>query len=738
VNLTFNIPSKRGGSQPSVVGKLGASVFFLLFGSFGVVFIFLISRDVSAKLRTYQWTQTECVITSSESVDLGKEYGFNLRYDYSFAGHLHHGTNYTVGKSGFGDYRDVQTLIARYQPGAKSICYVNPSDPTQAVLRRGSLALIPFFLLPLVFVAIGAGGIYFTWRNAEKTAAPRPVTGRIGSQVPAFFFAIFLLMGGSMTYLFFVRPLVNIQQARRWPSVPCRVITSRVQSHSGSKGGTTYSVDILYAYTVNGREYRSNRYNFLGGSSSGYGDKDAIVRRHRPSSGATCFVDPHDPTRAVLQRDFTTDMLVGLIPLVFFFIGVGGLAWIYSAGGSSSKVLPPSEGAAPWQRRADWAAGRVVASAKPAMIAAWIFTGVWNLISLPFLSILTREIARPGNRPMLFGLIFPAIGFGLIAWAMYVTARWRKYGESVLEMAPVPGVVGGALQGTIRLSRFVRPAEGFKLKLLCINRVTTQSGNKRSTSDNVLWTDEQQAGPGMGDSVPVAFYIPPDCRETSYDSVDDIVIWRLKVTAKEPGVDYAAQFDVPVFNVAQTPDQVAAAKAVLLQERAALEHYQQPSTSRIRVQTSVRGGKEFYFPALRNPGATVTVTIIFTIWSGAVWGMTHFKAPILFPILFGFFWLLILWGFLQAWSGTTRVAADLDGLTVTNKLLGIGRARTIPSGEIVEIKTVQGMRAGQTVYLDIQVICRNDRKVTAGRAIKDVQEAEWLAREMMKSVRGNS
>jgi hypothetical protein len=56
-----------------------------------------------------------------------------------------------------------------------------------------------------------------------------------------------------------------------------------------------------------------------------------------------------------------------------------------------------------------------------------------------------------------------------------------------------------------------------------------------------------------------------------------MVIWQLKVTAREPGVDYAAQFEAPVFNVAQTPDEIAAAKALLLQEQAAMEHYQQPS-----------------------------------------------------------------------------------------------------------------------------------------------------------------
>jgi len=736
VNLTFNMPSNGSGSQRSVVGKLGASLFFLFFGSFGVLFIFLMSRDLATKLRTYQWAQTVCVIVSGESVDLDKEYGFNVQYDYEFGGHRYHSTDYTVGKPGFSNYHDVQVLVARYQPGVKSTCYVNPSDPTRAVLRRGSLAIIPFFLIPLIFVAIGAGGIYFTWRSTDKTAAPTPATGMDGTRWMALFFTVFLLVGGLTTYLLFVRPIMSIQRARSWQSVPCHVISSRVQSHHGSKGGTTYNVDILYAYTVDGKEYRSNRYDFMGGSSSGYSGKDAIVRRYGPGTTAKCFIDPRDPTQAVLQRDFTPDMLVGLIPLVFFFVGVGGLAWVFSRG-RSSKVMPLSEGAAPWLSRADWASGRVVSSAKPAMICAWIFTGVWNLISLPVLRVLTTELAKSGNRLLLIGFILPAVGIALIIWAIYMTARWRKFGESIFEMASVPGLVGGALQGTIRLSRIVRPSDGFKLKLSCINRVTTRSGSRSSTSELVLWTDEQQASTGVGDTVPVAFYISPDCRETSFDSADNIVLWRLKVTANEPGVDYAAQFEVPVFKVAQTPEQIAAAEAVRSQEQTAIEDYRQPAESRISVETSLRGGKEFYFPAMRNPGAMSSITAFFVIWSGALWLLIHFKAPIIFPIVTGLFEVLILLWVLQLWSGTTRVVADADGLAITNKLVGIGRTRTIPAGDVVEIKTKIGMTAGQTAYQDIKVICLNGKEITAGGTIKDAQEAKWLAQEMMKCVRGH-
>jgi len=54
------------------------------------------------------------------------------------------------------------------------------------------------------------------------------------------------------------------------------VISSEVKYHSGSHGGT-YSVNTFYTYEINGREFKSNTYDFAGGSSSGYEGKQAVV-----------------------------------------------------------------------------------------------------------------------------------------------------------------------------------------------------------------------------------------------------------------------------------------------------------------------------------------------------------------------------------------------------------------------------------------------------------------------------
>lgn len=147
------------------------------------------------------------------------------------------------------------------------------------------------------------------------------------------FFALFLLAGCAAFYLTTVRPVRGYLAARSWPETACTVLESRVAEHPDSDGGSsTYSVEVVYTYSFGGRDYRSDRYGFLGGSSSGYQRKAAIVASYPPGSRVSCWVDPDHPEKAVLKREPSWEWLVGLIPLVFIAIGGGGILWTVRAG----------------------------------------------------------------------------------------------------------------------------------------------------------------------------------------------------------------------------------------------------------------------------------------------------------------------------------------------------------------------------------------------------------------------
>jgi len=551
--------------------------------------------------------------------------------------------------------------------------------------------------------------------------ARRQTNRQMGRTGTILFFSVFLLMGSVFTWVFLFRPILKVLDARNWSKTPCTIVSSELQSHSGDDG-TTYSVHIVYRYTVNGREHQSDRYEFMGGSSGGHDGKQKVVNRYPPGKQTDCYVNPSDPDDAVLQRDFTPMMLLGLIPLIFVAVGAGGIAWTIK----SSSFIKPAEGVPPWQARPDWAAGRIVSSTKAAMWVTWVFALIWNAISWPVLFPFFNAAKKEPLMYLVF--LFPLAGLFLISLAVRQTQLWRRFGESIFEMTSLPGAIGGALTGTIRLTQYVSADDGFMLRLRCVR--LDNSGGSDSRSGSVLWEDERFISIGASDAVPVGFYIPPDCQETGDLGTAGRILWRLDTDASLGGAKYSAQFEVPVFKVAQTARQIAAAQQLRAAGQSAIASYQRPPNSPIRVEPSARGGTEFYFSAARNPGAAIGLTLFFLVWTGGIVGMIHLKAPVFMPILFGLFDLPVLLIMLSLWFGVSRVEVDRDAVTVTKTVLGWKRVCVVPVADIAEITTTTGMTSGTTVYRDLKLIRRAGKTVTLASSIKNHREAGWLAAEM--------
>ncbi|HEX5736358.1 MAG TPA: DUF3592 domain-containing protein [Blastocatellia bacterium] len=134
----------------------------------------------------------------------------------------------------------------------------------------------------------------------------------------ALFALPFFLAGAFIIYLLFAGPALEIYKAQSWAPTPCTVVSSRVV------GDETYSVEIVYTYTVAGVQYSSDRYDFINVSTSAYDDKYEAVKRNPTGSAATCYVNPDNPAEAVFSRDFSSDMWFGLFGLPFFLAGVFG------------------------------------------------------------------------------------------------------------------------------------------------------------------------------------------------------------------------------------------------------------------------------------------------------------------------------------------------------------------------------------------------------------------------------
>lgn len=306
-----------------LAGRLVGTFFFAIFLLAGLAFTAMMVVEAGRDLATWGWEEVPCRIEVSqvERTDGDDDpYRVVVRYRYEAGGRERLGDRVGRHDGGHDSWDAAQRIADRYPAGARASCWVDPEMPDAAVLERGAPWFVLALPLPLVFVAVGAVGLAVLWRRRRERDRPRPLSaqalkGRIdGRRIAIALGAVFLLGGALGSWFLLVRPVARLVDARGWAEVECTVIASDVRSHD-SDDGTTYSVDILYEYSWQGRSHRSSRHRFLGGSSSGYAAKRELVERYPVGATRTCWVDPEDPRLAVLDRGFHPVYLLGLIPL---------------------------------------------------------------------------------------------------------------------------------------------------------------------------------------------------------------------------------------------------------------------------------------------------------------------------------------------------------------------------------------------------------------------------------------
>ncbi len=210
----------------------------------------------------------------------------------------------------------------------------------------------------------------------------------------------------------------------------------------------------------------------------------------------------------------------------------------------------------PWKWKKKWQAPVIEANTGSGAVMMWVFAIFWNAISMPAAWMILHDPHR--EKASMLILIFPLVGL-LVLWAaIYQTLRWRKFGNPRLVLSTLPGAIGGYLGGVIEVAARVQLEVDAKLALKCLRRVTTGSGKSRSTSEKVLWEHvehiarEKWVTSAGGTRIPVLFYIPPYCVATDDRDSRNEVVWRLVTEAAVPGVDFATQFDVPVYMTGET------------------------------------------------------------------------------------------------------------------------------------------------------------------------------------------
>jgi hypothetical protein len=443
----------------------------------------------------------------------------------------------------------------------------------------------------------------------------------------------------------------------------------------------------------------------------------------------------HDGLLGGLSRQKAMTLLSAMVVC----IGLPLLIFGITAKKQALKAKPRESGndEKPWNQRKDWAQGRIASVSRRAILLLWIFVVFWNVVSTVIAFAVMSQANRSGSHAAFITLIFPVVGVAVLIYAAKTTLAWRRFGQSIFEMAAVPGALGGTLEGMIQVKTRLRAEHGLHLRLSCVRRTTTGASNNRSTTEKILWQDEKWLRADLPQTdlqatgIPVHFRLP-DNQPVSSANPGDGIHWKLDASARLRGPDFQATFEVPVFKLAELP---APSDDPTLPYQMSLDEVRQLIHSKIQVADLPGGGKEFVFPAARNPGFASGAAVIWLIWTGIIVLLLCKHAPPLLPLAFGAADLLMTVFVFDLWFRCSRVVVTPPQLTIETAWLGLKKRRTLEMSGVASIVTEVGATAGHSAYYDLKIRTRDRQDFTAAKNLGSKPEADWLVREMSAALK---
>lgn len=337
----------------------------------------------------------------------------------------------------------------------------------------------------------------FWKRKLRRSRSSRPASA-LGMLA---FFGIFAAIGLLMSALWTLPAAREALDSESWNPVSATVVESSVK-HNTSSDSTTYSIEIIFDYGFDGKNYQSDRWDMIGGSSSGYDSKRRIVDAHPPGMEITVYVNPESPEDAVIKPGLTASALLLLIPVVFFLIGAIGMAvsalkllrGSQQTGGNRQSLSSFSR-ERPEKFRTYSPEGQAVLRPR---IARWqgalIFLGIvlfWNGIVSIFV-FNAFEGWREGDPEwgvILFVSIFALVGLALVGGFLHQLLALRNP-HATMSITPAHPRLGGPLRVAWELAGDTSRLQNFKVRLECRESVVRRRGKNTSTTTHVIYREE--------------------------------------------------------------------------------------------------------------------------------------------------------------------------------------------------------------------------------------------------------
>lgn len=374
---------------------------------------------------------------------------------------------------------------------------------------------------------------------------------------------VFLVLGGIFLLVGFplfvagAFPVYDHYRSGSWKSTPAYVEKLDWHEEDG-EDSILYKVTGIYRYQWGSETYRCERITSETGSSS---DRkswqdifDALSRSRDSGAPIMVLVDPEAPSQAIAVRKMTTGLL--LLPIIGFFFA--GLGFSFLVGGIWSIIQQkaPADPQRPWIGTGPWDGFQVRSGDWKDVIIAWVIA----IFVAGFESIIFFAIYGEGTLPfVVYGIlgVFLLAAVGLIFRAFYMSMRRMKYGDSILLLSQIPLVPGREFDGVVLTKRSLNPENGCKATLRCIavvRKESSDSDNNTTFSEETRYEKSVIVRADLGrthgnrSAIPVHFDIPGHIPPRFLEDYPQIR-WKLALEAETPGIDFFAEFELPVYAV---------------------------------------------------------------------------------------------------------------------------------------------------------------------------------------------
>ena len=393
--------------------------------------------------------------------------------------------------------------------------------------------------------------------NHEPPTDPNSDDSR-GFGCAILFLLPFALVGFGMAWLI-VASVWTWLDTRSWVETPCTVLTAEVEEDWGDT--TTYSVTASYEY-----EWQENAYqgwkvsNYFGSDNIGtFHITKARELKEKIAQGgkSRCFVNPDDPSEAVLFRDFRGEILLFNLAFVFTFGGVGfsGLitVWIQKKAQTfrtSARAEHPTE---PWLWQPDWAS-RVIKPSRAEAAKQLFLATVVNGIAWPMTGVFILDPGIGRWIAVSFGVPLCFLGTWTGMNAIRLARDIWQGKLALLHLKAPTGTISGHICGEIRIDREWAPTDGFLVMLTLYQKAeagTDSDGDTRYVrAARRQW--QRRLQPATHDNtqncVPFCFQIPDGLPPSNADKQ---ITWQIEVLAPLRNRDTTVSFTVPVFRAEQ-------------------------------------------------------------------------------------------------------------------------------------------------------------------------------------------